>query len=127
MKARCDNKRHLQYKDYGGRGITYDPRWSNFEPFAKDVGEPPSNKHTLDRIDNNGNYCKDHVRWAERSVQSRNTRSNFWVEINGETKCLQDWCETYRIAPSSVYKRLGSGWGIKEAITTPKVKGFSKK
>jgi hypothetical protein len=124
MKARCDNKNHAQYKDYGGRGIYYDPRWAVFENFAGDVGEPPSELHTLDRVDNSKNYCKENVRWAERKTQARNTRSNFWVELDGVTKCLHDWCDQYKIAPSSVYRRLSLGWDIKQAITAPKAKRF---
>jgi len=124
MKSRCDNQSHKYYRNYGGRGITYNPAWSNFEVFAADVGEPPSELHTLDRIDNHGNYTKDNVRWAIRAVQSRNTRVNVWVEIDGETKCLHDWCEIYGIAAASVYRRLYRGLDMVTAITMPKAKRF---
>ena len=124
MKARCDNKNHVQYKDYGGRGISYDPTWSLFENFAKDVGDPPFNKHTLDRIDNNGNYCKDNVRWADRHTQARNKRENVWITINGEVKCLKDWCKQYNITIAAVGLRVVKGMSIEEAITNPKAKRF---
>jgi hypothetical protein len=124
MKARCDNKSHAQYKDYGGRSIVYDPRWVDFEIFAKDVGTPPSNKHTLDRINNNGNYEVSNVRWAERSTQARNTRVNFWVELNGVKKCLYDWCDEHNISAGAVYRRLALGWDVEKALTTPKAKRF---
>jgi len=124
MKARCSNTNHVQYKDYGGRGITYNPAWGSFENFARDVGEPPTKDHTLDRIDNNGNYEKTNVRWAQRSVQSRNSRQNIWVEIKGVKRCLYDWCDIYKISAGSVYRRLSKGMSIEDAITAPKAKRF---
>lgn len=71
MKNRCDNSNSKDYKYYGGKGISYDPRWKYFIMFFEDMGEKPSNK-TLDRIDSNGNYDKDNCRWATRKTQSRN-------------------------------------------------------
>jgi len=126
MKARCDNQNYTQYKDYGGRGICYQHSWKDFEIFAKDVGEPPSNEHTLDRIDNSKNYTKENIRWALRGIQARNTRQNIWVEIGGKTKCLHDWCDEYKISAGSVYRRLGKGMSIEDAITQPKAKRFIK-
>lgn len=74
MRARCNNKNNLQYKDWGGRGIRVCERWSSFEVFLRDVGYPPSSQHTLDRIDNDGHYEPGNVRWATRAQQSRNRR-----------------------------------------------------
>ena len=124
MKARCDNVSHKQYKDYGGRGIRYFGPWKDFEIFAKDVGNPPTKKHTLDRINNNGNYEPGNIRWAERVVQARNTRQNIWVTINGETLCMKDWCKKYNITLAAVGLRVIKGMSIEEAITTPKAERF---
>jgi hypothetical protein len=124
MKARCDNSSHKHYKNYGGRGITYDPAWTVFENFARDVGEPPSTKYTLDRIDNDGNYERKNVRWASRHTQARNSRVNIWVEIKGIKRCLYDWCDIYQISAGSVYRRLSKGMSIEDAITTPKIERF---
>ena len=75
MKTRCQNVRHRYYAYYGGRGITVYPAWSeNFEAFLADVGRRPSPKHSLDRIDNDGNYEPDNVRWTTQSEQQRNKR-----------------------------------------------------
>lgn len=74
MKARCNNPKHPQYKDYGGRGITYDLRWESYLNFLADMGEKPEGK-SLDRFpDNDDNYCKSNCRWATREEQQRNTR-----------------------------------------------------
>lgn len=64
MKQRCTNPNYDHYHRYGGRGITYSPEWELFDNFLKDMGEPPSPKHQLDRINNNGNYCKSNCRWV---------------------------------------------------------------
>ena len=59
---------------YGGRGISYDPRWESFEVFWEDMSEGYSEHLELDRIDPNGNYCKENCRWVGRSLQSYNKR-----------------------------------------------------
>jgi len=72
MKARCDDKNHQVYERYGGRGISYDPRWRSFENFYEDMGD--SGGLTLDRLDVNGDYSKDNCEWASRAQQSYNRR-----------------------------------------------------
>lgn len=124
VRQRCRNKNHPSYKNYGGRGIGYDPAWESFAIFSADVGDPPSDKHSLDRIDNSKGYAKDNVRWALRATQSRNTRQNVWVEIDGETKCLYDWCDEFGISAGAVYRRVGRGEDIISAITRPKAARF---
>lgn len=75
MKGRCFNPSNPRYADYGGRGITIHPSWvDSFERFLSDVGLRPTPAHSLDRIDVNGNYAPDNVRWADRSTQVRNRR-----------------------------------------------------
>ena len=124
MKSRCDNPQTPSYKNYGGRGITYDPSWSDFPSFLNDVGELPFEGATLDRIDNNGNYCAENVRWADRVTQRRNSRQISPVEINGETKLLTDWCKVYGITIGGVHRRLEKGEDIVSAITRPKAARF---
>jgi hypothetical protein len=74
MKSRIDYLANSRYCDYGGRGISYDPTWSSFEAFFEDMKEGYSEELTLDRVDVNGNYCKDNCRWATVSLQNHNKR-----------------------------------------------------
>jgi hypothetical protein len=76
MKQRCYNPNNRSYKHYGGRGIIVCERWLNsFRNFFEDMGFKPSEYHSLDRIDNDGNYELNNCRWATTFEQSHNSRN----------------------------------------------------
>lgn len=115
MTQRCNNANHRSYKNYGGRGITVCERWLKFENFLADVGSAPSPKLTLDRINNDGNYEPENVRWATTKEQSENKRSN--KVVNGKTyaKISYELGGTRNLVNS----RLNHGWSVQDAISKP--------
>jgi len=116
MKERCANPNHLHYKSYGGRGIRVCDAWQSFVVFASDVGQPPSERHSLDRIDNHGGYEPCNVRWATSSEQRRNTRVNHLLTLNGETHCITEWAERLGLGKTTIRERLRRGWTIEAAL-----------
>jgi hypothetical protein len=96
MKKRCENPKHRCYQYYGGRGIKIAKRWlgkNGFINFFLDMGQRPSLNHSLDRINNNGNYKPSNCRWATRIEQVRNRRNSKRVTINGFSGTLIEAAE----------------------------------
>jgi hypothetical protein len=116
IKQRCGNKKCRNYKNYGGRGITYDPKWETFEGFWEDMKEGYREDLTIDRIDNNGNYCKENCRWATKKQQQNNKRNNHYLEYNGEKRTISQWERKQGFNRNTIYSRLKRGWSIKDAI-----------
>lgn len=116
MLGRCENKAHNSYFRYGGRGISICDRWKDFNKFVEDMGSRPSPKHSLDRIDNEGNYEPSNCRWATDSEQLRNTSSNLWIEWNGERRTAVEWAEKLGIKVRHIYDRIYSGWEVERVL-----------
>lgn len=118
MVKRCTNPNESNWKFYGGRGIKVCERWINsFENFLADVGNKPSKTHSIDRINVDGDYEPSNCRWATKAEQSRNTRSNVMVTVDGVTRCLSDWCEITGVWADTFKKRVKAGIPPDIAIT----------
>lgn len=109
MRARCNNKGSSGYERYGGRGIKVCDRWNSFELFYQDMGLPPSPEHSIERIDNNGDYSPENCRWATRREQQGNTRFNKHVWLDGERVIVSEAARRLGITPASVRKRIATG------------------
>lgn len=107
IRKRCLNPNHKSYDYYGGRGISISESWKNsFETFLKDMGERPSNKHSIDRINNELGYSKENCKWSTKTEQSRNVRTNRIIEYNGQRKCLSEWAEIIGVSWQNLYYKL---------------------
>lgn len=119
MCKRCLDPRNQDFHSYGGRGITICQRWlGSFESFLEDMGIRPDD-HSLDRIDNDGNYEPGNCRWATRSNQQRNKRSNHHLTYSGETLCIAEWADRLNVPHWLIRSRLRYGWTTEDALTIP--------
>lgn len=120
MKARCSNPSARHFGRYGGRGICVCGEWAgSFEAFFRDVGPRPSPCHSLDRIDNDGNYEPGNVRWAIQAEQNRNRSNNKRLVYKGVEYCMVDLAKMAGINKNTFNKRLRSGWSVEMAVETP--------
>ena len=111
MKARCLNAKHHAFPRYGGRGISVCERWANsFVLFLEDMGERPSDKHTLERIDNNRGYEPGNVRWATYKEQAHNTRETRRVTVAGVDYIACELAETIGINTDALFYRINAGF-----------------
>lgn len=115
MNSRCRNKNNPMYAVYGGRGIKICKRWHSFENFLEDMGERPTGK-SIDRIDNDGNYCKENCRWSTQKEQNNNTSRNHFVEYKGERKTIMQWSEILGLEFSVICSRINRGWDVDRAM-----------
>lgn len=109
MLHRCEDEKREKYKDYGEMGITVCQEWHDpnlFIDWAESHGY--KNGLQLDRIDNDGCYSPENCRWVTPKQNSRNRRNTKYLTINGETKCVAEWCETISISEFTIY------WWIRE-------------
>lgn len=131
MKRRCYNENSTGYKNYGARGITMCDEWLNdfqsFENWAIQNGYDESCFDTIsiDRIDNNGNYCPENCRWAERYEQANNRRNNCPITIGDVTMNTSQWCEYTGMIFTTLRLRIKAGWDAKKAVLTPSRKNPS--
>lgn len=119
MKTRCLNIKRKTWKNYGGRGISMDPRWNDFSCFLEDMGERPPGT-TLDRVDNNGDYSKENCRWATWREQANNRRSSILINYNNKIQTMTEWCRELNMPVPTFFGRLKKGWSIEKVIETPR-------
>lgn len=116
MLSRCLNTNHPRYKDWGGRGIYVDPKWTTFEGFYADMGDKPSSQYTLERKDNAKGYSKENCYWATTKEQALNRRTTRNLTYMGITQPMYSWAQVYGIKYVTLCSRKLRGWSDAEAI-----------
>ena len=122
MKERCYNPSCKSYADYGGRGIKMCDEWKDsvvsFAEWAFANGY--KRELTIERIDNDGDYCPSNCKWIKRSEQPRNRRLCYSITYNGKTKNLSDWCKELGLEYKRIHNRMHKlGWSFERAISEP--------
>lgn len=121
MLTRCYNKNSKHYNSYGGRGIKVCNRWLpenlGFEHFVNDMGERPSKMHTLDRINNDGDYCPENCRWATIAQQSNNKQKSVIVNYLGKRVYLKELCQILGLNYARVAHQIQKGFDINTIIS----------
>ena len=107
MKGRCLNPNIKEYKWYGGKGVTVYREWLEFKPFYDwAMSNGYRDDLTIDRIDNNGDYCPDNCRWITRAAQQSNRSNNRHLTYRGETNTVKGWAEKFGVEYFKFYKQL---------------------
>lgn len=120
MRQRCEDPKHKSYATYGGRGIRVCDEWLDFANFLRDMGERPSRKYSLGRIDSNGDYGPGNCRWETAKQQQNNRRSNRLLTAFGKTLTVTQWAEESGINRSAIEKRMDQmGWTVERAVSVP--------
>lgn len=117
MRKRCLDESHPKYHRYGGRGIEVCERWESFENFFADMGEKPSKRHTVDRIDNDGDYCPENCRWATDIEQANNRSDNVLLTLGDKTQTMAQWSRELGMKSSVLQWRISAGWPTHKALT----------
>lgn len=121
MIRRCKYPSMQRYNRYGGIGITVCERWQKFENFLHDMGDAPSEHHSLGRIDNTDGYKPGNMRWETQHEQSRNKSSTRMLTLGDQTMPLCDWAAKTGLSRTTITQRIDAyGWTVERALTTKK-------
>lgn len=111
-------KRRILREPYRRKNIIVCERWRHsFLNFFNDMGKRPTTEHSIDRIDNNGSYCKENCRWATISEQQNNTSRNVFIEIKGRKKTVTQWCRIFAVNRQTAFWRIKTGWKPELAVS----------
>jgi hypothetical protein len=119
MRQRCHYPASIGYKNYGARGIRVCDRWMNsFENFYADMGDRPGGT-SLERIDNDGDYCPENCTWATAPEQGANQRTNRFLEYDGKRLTVMQWSRLTGLSKHVISRRIKKGWPVEKALATP--------
>lgn len=115
MKERCSNPKDISFRNYGGRGIGYDPSWNDFSVFLRDMGERPVG-YSLDRLDVDKAYGPANCKWSSRKEQANNKRTNVMLTVDGVTKTMTEWSEATGVKVGTIWRRFSVGYSSEDCI-----------
>jgi hypothetical protein len=117
MRTRCKNPNAIGFANYGAAGIIVCERWDNsFNAFYEDMGPRPSKDHSVDRINNEGNYEPGNCRWATGVEQSNNTSRNVFITHEGKTMTTAEFARLTGFTPLTVYR-----WVTRDKLTSEQI------
>ena len=121
MKSRCYNPNRGGFQRYGQRGISVCDEWQTFDGFRRwAMANGYRDDLTIDRENNDDNYCPDNCRWRTLKEQQNNRCDTIHIQYNGETHTLSEWAEITGIPRVALWKRLYQrNWTVNKALTTP--------
>ncbi len=154
MVTRCYNEKCNEYKYYGARGITVCPAWlgerllgetasiDGFRKFIQDMGEKPTNDHSIDRIEVQKNYEPTNCRWAtveeqvynrtntlppetqQRTLEAARTqkKAKYSATIKGETKTISQWAKVLKVTYSRIKADIDMGVAPELAVVSAKIR-----
>lgn len=117
MIQRCTNPKNNRFEYYGSRGISICERWMNFANFFEDMGTKPTERHSIERKDNEKGYSKENCKWGTIQEQARNKTTSRRITIDGETLHVKEWSLRGGVSASLIWARLRLlGWDPKRAV-----------
>ena len=123
MRQRCRNPRYNRANSYYEKGITVCKEWDDYLVFREwAYANGYRDDLSIDRIDNDGNYCPENCRWATPKEQANNRSSNHLITFRGETLTIREWALRMKMAESTLSSRLLRGWDVESALTIPVVR-----
>ena len=120
MRRRCSDPKNKRWEHYGGKGISICPEWNDYLIFREwALTNGYSEDLTIDRIDNNGNYCPENCRWVDAKVQANNSTRNHIIEIDGQKMTMAELADHLGMSYSAVQHRIDRDWDMERIISQP--------
>lgn len=116
MRQRCSNPNNIHYENYKKLGVSVCKHWDTFASFIEDMGERPSKIHSIERVDNFGNYEPSNCKWATPKEQGNNRSNNHKVSYMGRVQTVSQWADEIGINSKTIYTRLRRGWSPERAL-----------
>jgi hypothetical protein len=120
MRRRCNSTTHNRAKNYSLKGIRVCDEWNDFLVFQDwAIKNGYNDSLSIERIDNDKNYCPENCKWISMKDQAKNRTTNHYLTLNGKTQTLTDWAIETGINRTTITGRLRKGWSVERALTEP--------